>query len=158
MLTIRTSMIQHGHIHVAAGLQPANLPCCIPYHALQAIGEPIMEVEMHPGDVLYLPRGTVHQATAQSADSCHLTLSTYQRWTYGDLLSHMLQAAIVQGGAGGNGEQLDDALSLPLSLRKGLPLGHLFGVGLKVGGWGYGSGTHAFLGCTMQCSWQEQCD
>lgn len=35
------------------------------------------------GDVLYLPRGTVHQAVAQSEDSSHLTLSSYQRWTLG---------------------------------------------------------------------------
>ena len=35
------------------------------------------------GDVLYLPRGTVHQARAQTQASSHVTLSTYQRWTYG---------------------------------------------------------------------------
>ena len=33
--------------------------------------------------MLYLPRGTVHQAVAQTEDSSHLTLSTYQRWTLG---------------------------------------------------------------------------
>jgi len=37
------------------------------------------------GDVLYLPRGTVHQARAQTQASSHVTLSTYQRWTYGRL-------------------------------------------------------------------------
>ena len=38
------------------------------------------------GDVLYMPRGTVHQAVAQEQDSVHLTISTYQRWTHGELL------------------------------------------------------------------------
>ena len=33
--------------------------------------------------MLYLPRGTVHHAEAQSKACSHVTLSTYQRWTYG---------------------------------------------------------------------------
>ena len=36
--------------------------------------------------MLYMPRGTVHAATAQAADSAHLTISTYQRWSAADLL------------------------------------------------------------------------
>ncbi|KAK9802556.1 hypothetical protein WJX73_001613 [Symbiochloris irregularis] len=42
------------------------------------IGDPIMDVTLQEGDVLYMPRGTVHQAVAQSSDSIHLTISTYQ--------------------------------------------------------------------------------
>ncbi|HXA18362.1 MAG TPA: cupin domain-containing protein [Thermoanaerobaculia bacterium] len=35
---------------------------------------PIMEFEMSPGDVLYIPRGCWHQALAQSGPSMHLSL------------------------------------------------------------------------------------
>jgi hypothetical protein len=30
--------------------------------------------------VLYLPRGTIHQAIATDEGSTHLTISTYQNW------------------------------------------------------------------------------
>ena len=37
-------------------------------------GDPIKELIMNPGDVLYLPRGFVHNATATDTSSVHLTL------------------------------------------------------------------------------------
>lgn len=36
--------------------------------------------------MLYMPRGCIHQAVAQEGDSAHLTISTYQRWSFADLL------------------------------------------------------------------------
>jgi hypothetical protein len=39
----------------------------------------------------YLPRGAVHQAVAAGSDSSHLTISTYQRSSYADLATHLLQ-------------------------------------------------------------------
>lgn len=45
----------------------------------KSIGKPILEVTLKQGDILYMPRGTVHQAAAQSEDSAHVTISTYQR-------------------------------------------------------------------------------
>ena len=56
-----------------------------------SIGDPIMEIVLEVGDVLYMPKGIIHQALAQDEDSVHLTLSTYQRWTWGDLTSTLLQ-------------------------------------------------------------------
>lgn len=56
-----------------------------------ALGPTVMEVELDVGDCLYMPRGTVHQAEAQEVDSSHLTISTYQRCSYGDLATHVLQ-------------------------------------------------------------------
>lgn len=53
-----------------------------------------MEVVLKEGDVLYMPRGTIHQAAAQDTDSAHLTISTYQRWTWGDLASNLMQQAV----------------------------------------------------------------
>lgn len=57
-------------------------------------GKPISEVTLQVGDVLYLPRGTVHQAVAQDEPSVHLTISTYQKWTWGDLALTMMQHAL----------------------------------------------------------------
>lgn len=52
------------------------------------LSDPIDELTLHPGDLLYLPRGVVHQALAQeSGHSLHLTFSTYQRHTWRDLLA-----------------------------------------------------------------------
>lgn len=58
-----------------------------------AIGDPVMEVELSVGDVLYLPRGTIHQATTQDEDSTHLTISTYQRYSWADLSMHLLKVS-----------------------------------------------------------------
>lgn len=71
------------------GLQlPTSLCCC----CLQgSLGQLVLEVELCVGDVLYMPRGTVHQAAAQTGDSSHLTISTYQRCSYADLATHLLQ-------------------------------------------------------------------
>jgi hypothetical protein len=52
------------------------------------LGEPTATLTLHPGDLLYLPRGVVHQALAQEdGHSLHLTFSTYQRHTWRDLLA-----------------------------------------------------------------------
>ena len=51
--------------------------------------ELLMEVTLQVGDVLYIPRGCVHEARAASgADggSCHVTISTHQRWCLGEAL------------------------------------------------------------------------
>jgi ribosomal protein L16 Arg81 hydroxylase len=51
------------------------------------IGDPIMELILEPGDLLYFPRGTIHQGhTVPGCHSLHVTLSCYQRNTWGDLM------------------------------------------------------------------------
>ena len=75
------------------------------------------------GDVLYTPRGTIHQAVAQEEASAHLTISTYQNWTYGTLAQ-----AVVHAGMQGQQEPV----CLPLSLRDSLPPGFLFHHGFQV--------------------------
>lgn len=74
------------------------------------------------GDVLYMPRGTVHQAVAQSSDAVHLTVSTYQRCTHGDLAVRLLNRALVSSEA---------ASAVPLALRRGLPWGSLPAAGTR---------------------------
>lgn len=71
---------------------------------------PSMEVTLRPGDCLYMPRGTVHHATA-SSQSSHLTISTYQRWTVLDIAHQVLGAAL---------ELPASQLTLPLPLKRSL--------------------------------------
>jgi ribosomal protein L16 Arg81 hydroxylase len=73
----------------------------------EAIGEPIMDVVLEAGDVLYFPRGVVHQAVAQEETSVHVTLSTFESWSYGDLIGSCLS------------ECVDRAMPTCLPLRRG---------------------------------------
>lgn len=59
----------------------------------------------------------------QEGGSCHLTLSTYQRWTFAQLAMAVMATA---------GTAQDEQFSLPLELRRGLPFGHIFHCGLQV--------------------------
>lgn len=53
-----------------------------------SLGEPFRELELLAGDVMYFPRGVVHQAVTDPREhSLHLTFSTYQRHTWHDLLA-----------------------------------------------------------------------
>lgn len=55
------------------------------------IGSPILEVILHPGDLLYLPRGYIHQAcTVTSHHSLHVTISVYQKTAWIDLLEKVI--------------------------------------------------------------------
>ncbi|XP_075765129.1 ribosomal oxygenase 2 isoform X2 [Pelodiscus sinensis] len=52
------------------------------------IGNPTHEFILKPGDLLYFPRGTIHQADtpARRSHSTHVTISTYQNNSWGDFL------------------------------------------------------------------------
>ncbi|XP_048070812.1 ribosomal oxygenase 2 isoform X3 [Ursus arctos] len=52
------------------------------------IGRPAHEFTLKPGDFLYFPRGTIHQADTPPglAHSTHVTISTYQNNSWGDFL------------------------------------------------------------------------
>uniref|UniRef100_A0A8C4QH03 Bifunctional lysine-specific demethylase and histidyl-hydroxylase n=1 Tax=Eptatretus burgeri TaxID=7764 RepID=A0A8C4QH03_EPTBU len=81
--------------------------------------QPILEKVLEPGDVLYFPRGFVHQANClPSTHSLHITISTFQRNTYGDLLEKLLP------------QMLQSAIEQDVELRRGLPrdLLHFMGV------------------------------
>lgn len=77
--------------------------------AAQADRAPHLEATLAPGDVLYLPRGWLHAATARGGVSTHLTLGIHT-W-HGE---HVLDEVIGSLRAG----LLDDASS-----RRSLPLG-----------------------------------
>ena len=44
------------------------------YRKSESAGPPVREIDLRPGDLLYLPRGTVHAATSKETASCHLTI------------------------------------------------------------------------------------
>ncbi|KAG5885569.1 hypothetical protein JTB14_003767 [Gonioctena quinquepunctata] len=82
------------------------------------IGEPFMEVTLNAGDLLYFPRGTIHEGrTDEEAHSLHITVSVYQRNSYADLLEHILPVALKKAAA-------ED-----LEFRRGLPLHYLKHIG-----------------------------
>ncbi|XP_014668284.1 PREDICTED: bifunctional lysine-specific demethylase and histidyl-hydroxylase NO66-like [Priapulus caudatus] len=75
-----------------------------PNFTQEEIGEPILDVVLEAGDMLYFPRGFIHQAdTMEDTHSLHVTLSTCQRNTWGDLLEKLvpqaLEAAIAEDSA-----------------------------------------------------------
>ncbi|XP_060006715.1 ribosomal oxygenase 2 isoform X6 [Lagenorhynchus albirostris] len=64
-----------------------------------------------PGDLLYFPRGTVHQADAPSglAHSTHVTISTYQSSSWGDFLLDTISGLVF------------DTAKADVELRAGIP-------------------------------------
>ncbi|KAJ6636090.1 Bifunctional lysine-specific demethylase and histidyl-hydroxylase NO66 [Pseudolycoriella hygida] len=75
------------------------------------IGEPVLDVILRAGDLLYFPRGFIHETTTLAdSHSLHLTLSMYRKQTYGDLLEILVPMA------------LKEAINSNINLRKGLPL------------------------------------
>ncbi|XP_032043891.1 ribosomal oxygenase 1 [Aythya fuligula] len=78
------------------------------------LGKPVLEVVLEAGDLLYFPRGFIHQGDClPDAHSLHITVSSYQRNSWGDLLEKLLPAA------------LQMALEEDVEYRQGLPMGYL---------------------------------
>ena len=50
-----------------------------------APGALTMEFDLHPGDLVYVPRGVMHDATSGAEDSCHITLGALPT-SWADLL------------------------------------------------------------------------
>lgn len=80
----------------------------------------VIDTILQAGDVLYLPRGCVHQAECTSGESSlHVTISAFQKWTWADLLLESFEMAVKSASA-------ED-----VSLRQTLPMrfGTYAGVG-----------------------------
>jgi len=62
--------------------------------------EPVMDVILEPGDLLYMPRGWIHQACTlpqglkEEGHSLHLTVSAMQQWAWADLMEILLPEAL----------------------------------------------------------------
>merc|ERR1712198_726600 len=61
----------------------------------EEVGEPFMEMDLEPGDMLYLPRGTIHQGNClEDKHSLHITISMYQMNSWTDLFEKLLPGAL----------------------------------------------------------------
>ncbi|XP_017267249.1 ribosomal oxygenase 1 [Kryptolebias marmoratus] len=84
------------------------------------IGKPILDVVLEAGDLLYFPRGFIHQGNClPSAHSLHITISSYQKNSWGDLLQKIVPAA------------LEIAMEEDVEFRRGLPLDYLTYMGVQ---------------------------
>jgi bifunctional lysine-specific demethylase and histidyl-hydroxylase NO66 len=81
--------------------------------------EPVMDVVLSTGDLLYLPRGWIHQACTlpeggtggEHQHSLHLTVSAMQQWAWVDYLELLIPQALEAAAES----------ELSTSLRQGLP-------------------------------------
>ncbi|XP_068564304.1 ribosomal oxygenase 1 [Cebidichthys violaceus] len=84
------------------------------------IGKPILEVVLEAGDLLYFPRGFIHQGDClPDAHSLHVTISSFQKNSWGDLLQKVAPAA------------LEIAMEEDVEFRQGLPLDYLTYMGVQ---------------------------
>nr|XP_019953193.1 PREDICTED: bifunctional lysine-specific demethylase and histidyl-hydroxylase NO66-like [Paralichthys olivaceus] len=84
------------------------------------IGRPILEVVLEAGDLLYFPRGFIHQGDClPDAHSLHITISSFQKNSWGDLLQKVVPAA------------LEVAMEEDVDFRQGLPLDYLSYMGVQ---------------------------
>lgn len=91
-----------------------------PNYSSADVGAPILDVVLEAGDLIYFPRGFVHQAAClPDVHSLHLTLSTFQRNCFGDLLEKIMPAA------------LQAAIEEDVAFREGLPLDYLDYMGVQ---------------------------
>lgn len=82
------------------------------------IGEPILDTVVNAGDLLYFPRGTIHQGeTIDGTHSLHITLSVYQKNSWCDYLEKLIP------------EALKAAIATDSRFREGLPIDYLKHVG-----------------------------
>ena len=86
--------------------------------AAAAAEEPLEEFVMTPGDVLYLPRGYLHSATALGDISIHLTIGVHQ-WTRHHLAEQLVAEALT---ALGRNETIRGSLPLGLDVGEPAPL------------------------------------
>ncbi|RMX66140.1 hypothetical protein DD238_003426 [Peronospora effusa] len=80
----------------------------------EALDKPMLEVDLEQGDLLYFPRGFIHQARAhKDTHSLHLTVSTGQQNSLGNFLEVLLPQA------------LETAINTNVELRRSLPRDYL---------------------------------
>lgn len=80
--------------------------------------QPVLDIVLEEGDLLYMPRGWIHQACTIKDDnehSLHLTVSAMQQWAWIDLLDVIVPEALENAA-------MDETSS---TLREGLPRGFL---------------------------------
>ncbi|KAG1713052.1 hypothetical protein DVH05_000779 [Phytophthora capsici] len=80
----------------------------------EELGKPVLEMDLEQGDLLYFPRGFIHQARAhKEKHSLDLTVSTGQQNTMGNFLEVLLPQALA------------GAINTNVDLRRSLPRDYL---------------------------------
>jgi ribosomal protein L16 Arg81 hydroxylase len=98
------------HWRVYDSPEPIPLPGPPRTHLGTSLGQPSTDITLHAGDMLYIPRGFIHEVSTNDCYSLHLTLGVFGfRWA--DLLGEAVRAAAEQ----------------EFRLRKMLPPGYLHG-------------------------------
>lgn len=83
------------------------------------INDPLITVDLEPGDLLYIPRGFIHEGkTGEEEHSLHITLSAAQKNSYGDLFEVLLKQSLAMA-------QQED-----VEFRESLPLNYLSYMGI----------------------------
>jgi len=82
--------LYHAPIELPSHLRDPNI-------GRHQLGEPSLTVMLQPGDLLYIPRGIVHQATSQNATSIHASLGLYPTFAY-ELLEELVTLAQADPG------------------------------------------------------------
>ncbi|DBA02889.1 TPA: hypothetical protein N0F65_005916 [Lagenidium giganteum] len=77
------------------------------------IGEPWMELTLNEGDLLYFPRGVIHQASTSKEFSTHVTISVYQHNSWANFMEVALPRIIRR------------AFDADVEFRRGLPINYL---------------------------------
>ncbi|KAJ8271045.1 hypothetical protein GJAV_G00122150 [Gymnothorax javanicus] len=91
-----------------------------PNFSQSEIGEPVLDVIVEAGDMLYFPRGFIHQGYClPDAHSMHITISSFQKNSWGDLLQKLMPAA------------LELAMEEDVEFRRGLPIDYLTYMGVQ---------------------------
>lgn len=87
--------------------------------SVEELGNPLISVQLKAGDMLYFPRGMIHQAnTEEDVHSLHITVSCCQKNTWGDFLEKLLPTAI------------KIAMDEDVEFRKSLPRDYLSYMGI----------------------------
>ena len=90
------------------------------YHPNEVKQEPFIFEILAPGDILYVPRGWIHQGEVLPGEhSLHVTVSTYQKNGWCDLLEKIIP------------EALQTAIKTNPEFRKGLPLDYKLYMGVS---------------------------
>ncbi len=107
----------HGSKRWRVASQPYRLPLADQqYDKSQPEPEPDLEFDLRAGDMLYLPRGTVHWAASNDAVSVHATIGMHP----------LLWSDVILGAA-------KDLFAEDVRFRTGLPIGFVNDEGLRPG-------------------------
>jgi lysine-specific demethylase/histidyl-hydroxylase NO66 len=82
------------------------------------VNDALITVDLEPGDLLYIPRGFIHEGKTSDEHSLHITLSAAQKHTYGDLFEVLLKQSLAMA-------QQED-----IEFRESLPLNYLSYMGI----------------------------